>query len=1621
MVKRIDATMSTEIALDLVKASNSVKSMTNLVKSATNAWKAQEAQLKSTGDYVEAAETKYNGLGEAIKRQESLIDSLKSKQSALKGNTTETANEYLKYQQQIDRATTKLDSMQAQQERAKSALDLQKSGILSLNNTIKAQTELMQATIQKQQALGDSQGASQSKIESLSNINSKYSEVLEKEKGILATVAENSGKSSDAYAKQATRVENLRTKIAENNNAIDEEKDKLSQQRSGVSSLAEAIQRETSIMQASIREQTANGDAAAASRTKIASLSSINSKYAEVLDKEELALSKIKSASGDAGDAYSKQAVKVAELRAKIAENNTAIDKERDILEKSVPSGFVDSVNSKLESVKGHLDSVQDKADKTSHIFGKIFGAQIAANAVTGALASIQAHFGSLINSAKEYDINLQKMKATWTTLTGSSTKANDMVKTINDLALKTGQATDTVDELEQKFYHLHSSKSESDELTKSMLNMSDAVGLNSEQIENVTQDMVNGLSRGKATAGTLNQISQYFPMFREQLAKYETQVNHGKTVTVSDLTQMAKQGKISAKDIETVFNQLGSGKYDKAAENMLQTMYGMDRTIKSQMPKLVGDIYQPIMTMKNPLIGQVSKWTTSSDAQKAFKGVGQALSMQISDIMNAFSGKKLNISDSLNGGLLKLQTGIDKLGASIVAHKSDIKDFVGSVKTGAATSWKVFVDVLKDLEPVMKLVGELAEKYPSQFASVISLGILANKAITPLTLSFKLLSGTWKTLSFPYTAFKAITTEGTISNKVVSVLGSSFSKMGSWAKSGATKVGSAVSSMGSSIANFSRAAGSKLKLTASVATSKAKTAITGLWNVTKSTGKLIGKGLKFTASVATKAAQLALTGLLKAAKLTATGLKVAFNFLKANPFILLVSAIAAVVAGFVELYKHNAKFRAFVNNLVKSAQQFFKGVTKWFSQTWNNIKKGASSSWNSTKKFFSDGWNNTVKATQSGYKSITKWFGNLWNDTKKGASSSWNNTKNAFSSGWNSTIKTTQNGYKSTTRWFSDLWSDTKKGVQNSWNDTKNKFNAGWNDTKKLTQSGANWVGNRWNQLKTDTGKIANDMKNSHNTTFKTGYKTLEDYTQTFHDITTGKWGKVGGDIKNTVNDLFRTVKSAFSGAYNWLNNLTGGRLGDILSTFSSIFGKIVGVVKDAFKGIHDGFVDIVRGIIKPFNSMLSGLEKGINWVLDKVGASKIKGDWSVPLPGYAVGTQGGILHNQIARVNDGTGSNYREMYATPDGKIGMFPAQRNMIVPLQKGTEILDGENSAKLASMLGINSYATGAVGKFFSGIFNKGKDLLEDADKIIAHPIDFLESVFSRFASNISAGAGIATDIITNFPSTVAKSAASWIKKLFNDAGGSSANPGGSGVQRWRGDVIKALRANGLSTSAAMVAKVLRQIQTESGGNPNARQPGADPDGDGSGPALGLMQTKRSTFNAYKFKGHGELFNGYDDLLAGLAYAKARYGKSLSFLGNGHGYANGGIVSSEGLYHIAEKNKPEAIIPLDAMKTSRAWELIGKAAAVVAKNDSTSLQSNNSVGNDKADKLLTKLETMIDSIGKLSDSFVKAASRPTQLNINSRTVAETIAPDLDKIEYNRLSALQRNSYSGSVYRA
>lgn len=214
--------------------------------------------------------------------------------------------------------------------------------------------------------------------------------------------------------------------------------------------------------------------------------------------------------------------------------------------------------------------------------------------------------------------------------------------------------------------------------------------------------------------------------------------------------------------------------------------------------------------------------------------------------------------------------------------------------------------------------------------------------------------------------------------------------------------------------------------------------------------------------------------------------------------------------------------------------------------------------------------------------------------------------------------------------------------------------------------------------------------------------------------------------------------------------------------------------------------------------------------------------------------------------------------------------------------------------------------------------------------------------------------------------------------FSKGGGQYGNPAGDGVQRWRGLVRKALATLHLSTSGAMVNRVLRQIATESSGNPKIM---GGTDGLNDGHAEGLMQVKPPTFAAYKLKGHNNIWNGYDNMLAGLNYAKHKYGPSLSYLGNGHGYSKGGTHHGSGAFLVGEEgpeilNVPGDVKIDDHQTTRRKLRSLAKDFTPAKPgrlpggkpNITININFNGNVGNTKqdADRVANMIEVKIAAV-------------------------------------------------------
>ncbi|MDM8222018.1 tape measure protein [Limosilactobacillus vaginalis] len=655
------------------------------------------------------------------------------------------------------------------------------------------------------------------------------------------------------------------------------------------------------------------------------------------------------------------------------------------------------------------------------------------------------------------------------------------------------------------------------------------------------------------------------------------------------------------------------------------------------------------------------------------------------------------------------------------------------------------------------------------------------------------------------------------------------------------------------------------------------------------------------------------------------------------GPIGIAVTAITALVAGFTALYRHNAKFRSFVNGIARN----LKNMAKGFVKTGRNILKGATN----LHKKLSRSWNNYWKEQARKQRAQQKREARYQAQRRKQDQRAWNTMKRNAARGWKSMERSASNGVKRVGKWYSNMSRTTGRAVQN--------------------------------------------MARNHPRTFNDMYKTIQDRTRTWHDITNGHWTRLGSDIANEAKDMSATSRSIFGGMYDKLNNITGGRLGDILNAWKKHFSNVISTITSSQSPVHQAFMGVLRGIAEPFSTIIKGITKGINWIADKIGGSHISEDFS--LSGFANGTPGGgLLHDQIALLNDGKGEHYQEMiHKASTGKTFMLPAKRNIILPLEKGDEVLDGENSHRLAKAIGMPiPHANGAIGNFFSGIFDKTKDALEDAtdwvDKALKNVVEFGTELFHHFVEGMSGakdnGREFSQMMHNNLPGYFARIGEAWLKKQLEqmqDDNGNAVTP----------EMIKKAAARmKVNVTAGDISHIMTVVQHESNNQAHA-QNNWDINAQEGHPSKGVLQFIDGTFNKYAMPGHHDIWKPFDQLLA--MFNDTTWRSDLTLGGwepsGNRRFANGGLITQHGLYEVGEYNHPEMIIPLDISKRGRAYSLLAQVMSQFKSED----VSNNDVNtedvqvkalNRKFDALLSQNQQLIGLIDKLI-GVTDSANNPT----------------------------------------
>lgn len=562
----------------------------------------------------------------------------------------------------------------------------------------------------------------------------------------------------------------------------------------------------------------------------------------------------------------------------------------------------------------------------------------------------------------------------------------------------------------------------------------------------------------------------------------------------------------------------------------------------------------------------------------------------------------------------------------------------------------------------------------------------------------------------------------------------------------------------------------------------------------------------------------------------------------------------------------------------------------------------------------------------------------------------------------------------------ISEKWQGIKDATSEAWDSVKKWSSEKWEATKKAVSDSAS---NAWNNVKTNWGNI------------KTETSTAWDNVKS---ATSSKWENVSSSIGSSA-------RNAWSNMSGWWSRIKS----DTSSVFSDIVRKASNLGSDIGSALARGWSAVKNGMKSMFNGMVDGASWGVNkvidgvkWVLNAVGAHGTANGISKWYPAYAKGTN--YHPGGLALVNDGSGSNYREMYQLPDGTTGLFPKQRNMMVNLPQGTQVLDARNTAKL---MGAPAYASGIFGSDFmknfdfnfdfnfgdwfssaastvSDVASNVWDWVTDKASIVTHLWDKIGRDNGRFS-------GIAGSIVNGIKTKGIEAAKDF---LFHKAEASTPPvPAGSGVERWRAIATKALRMEGQYTPANLSA-LLYQMQTESGGNPSAIN-NWDINAINGVPSQGLMQVIPPTFAAYARPGYNRnIIDPLSNILASIRYTLSRYG-SLTAGWRGVGYAKGTSWLPED--QIAMIHKGEMIVPASFNPMNNGIQLPEAFRQTSSDVPTNTFNGGVNAPSNGLDSLISAIMLLIQSLGAQTN---QAPNGDLIINIGSKELGRIAVSEINK---------------------
>lgn len=305
-----------------------------------------------------------------------------------------------------------------------------------------------------------------------------------------------------------------------------------------------------------------------------------------------------------------------------------------------------------------------------------------------------------------------------------------------------------------------------------------------------------------------------------------------------------------------------------------------------------------------------------------------------------------------------------------------------------------------------------------------------------------------------------------------------------------------------------------------------------------------------------------------------------------ANPIVLIIAAIAALVAAFIYLWTHCEGFR-----------EFWIGL-------WENVKAAAVAVWNGLKDFFAAAWNGIVSVAQTVWNSLAAFFTGLWDGMKNVVTTVVTAISDFLTAAWNTICSVISTVLTAIHTVVSTVWNGILSAVTTIVNGILSVISTVWNAIQTVITTVvtaiSGFLTGAWNGIRTVITTVVNGIRGVVTSVWGAIQNAVASIVNGIRSTVTNVWNSICSAVSSAVNGLKTAVGNAFTAMWNGIRSTVSGIYNSIKSGFDQAVGFITGLASSAW----NWGADIVNGIANGIRAAVGNVVDAVRSIADKIAA---------------------------------------------------------------------------------------------------------------------------------------------------------------------------------------------------------------------------------------------------------------------------------------------------------------------------------------------------------------------------------------------------------------------------------